>query len=101
MWWNQKTFLIEDLLDPYPALTVPSPALITSLPVNIFPNRLAPNVPNSILRNPTFCSLASFLIVSLTPSDNSPESSRDLTIFKISYLYGQILRFFMYSCICC
>ena len=88
MWSNQIFFnedlLIEDPLDPWLTLAVPSPSLITPLPANIFPNRLAPNVPNNILRNPPFCSLASFLIVSLTPSNNNPESSRDLTIFKMS-----------------
>ena len=61
-------------------------------------------MPNSILRNPPFCSLALFLIVSLTPFNNIPESSKDLTIFKISFLssfeilrlhYDQILRFFL------
>ena len=71
MWRNQNFFnedlLIEDLLDLYPILAVPSPALITSLPSNISPNKRAPNRPNSVLRNPLFCSLASFLIVSLTP----------------------------------
>ena len=43
-------------------------------------------MPNSILRNPPFCSFALFLIVSLTPSNNNPESSRDLTIFKMSLI---------------
>ena len=55
MWWDQNIFLSEDILDPYPAITVPSPSLITPLSANIFPNRLAPNVPNNILRNPPFC----------------------------------------------
>ena len=41
-------------------------------------------MPNRILRNSPFCSFALFLIASLTPSYNSPEFSRDLTIFKIS-----------------
>ena len=52
MGWNQKNFLFEDPLEPYPALTTPVPA-------NISPNKLAPNLPNNILRNPSFCSLAS------------------------------------------
>ena len=65
MWWNQKKFLnqrslSEDLLDPWPALTVPSPALITPLPANIFTNRLAPNVPNNVLRNLPFILLLQF-----------------------------------------
>ena len=31
--------------------------------VKRFPNKLAPNVPNNILRNPPFCSFTSFLIL--------------------------------------
>ena len=56
------------------------PALFIPLPAKIFPNKLALNVPNNILRNPRFCSEASFLIVSVTPFNNRPESSRGLTI---------------------
>ena len=54
---------------------IPSPTRITPfLPVNKFPNNEAPNkVPNSILRNPPLCSLASCWIVSLTPFNNTPE----------------------------
>ena len=38
---------LEVFLAPSPALTIPSPALIIPfLPVNTFPNKLAPNVPN-------------------------------------------------------
>ena len=62
----------------------PSPALFIPLPVNIFPNKLATNVLNKILRNPSFCYFASFWIVSLTPLNNKPESSRDLTILIMS-----------------
>ena len=76
--------MIEDLLDPQPALIIPSPDLFIPLPANIFPNKLAPNVPNNILRNTLFCSLTSFQIVSLAPFNNKPESSRDLTIFIMS-----------------
>ena len=54
MGWNQKYFLSQDFLDPYLTLAVPSTAITTPLPANIFPKRLAPNVPNSILRNPPF-----------------------------------------------
>ena len=61
-----------------------SPALITPFPANIFPNILVPNVPYSILRNPPFCSFASSFIISLTSFNNNPESSRDLTICKMS-----------------
>ena len=45
-----------------------SPALIVPLPVNTFPNKLAPNVPNNIISS--FCSLTL-----LTPFNNKPESS--------------------------
>ena len=51
---------------------------------NILPSKEAPKVPNNILRNPPLCSLASCWIVSPTPFHNTPESSRDLTIFKMS-----------------
>ena len=63
-----------------------SPALIVPLPVNRFPNKLAPNVSNNILRNPPFRSFALFLIVSLTPFINNPDCSRDLTIPMISII---------------
>ena len=63
---------------PSPALTIPSPlALLATLPspaltipfptVNKFPNKLAPNVPSNILKNPPLCSLVSFSIVLVTP----------------------------------
>ena len=39
-----------------PVLTVPSSALIIPFPpVNKFPNKLAPNVPSNILKNPPLC----------------------------------------------
>ena len=69
-----------------PALIVPSSALIVPFPVKKFSNKLAPNVPNTILRKPPFCPFASFLIVSLTPFINKPDYSRDLTIFMISFI---------------
>ena len=62
----------------WPALTMPSLTLILPLPVNRFPNILAPNVPSNILRNPHFCSFASFLIVSLKPFINKSDLLRDL-----------------------
>ena len=70
----------------WPALIVPSPTLIAPLPINRFPSKLAPNVPNNILRNLSFCSFASFWIVSLKPYINKPDSSRDFTIFMISFI---------------
>ena len=54
---------------PVPALTIllpflfPEPALTIPFPANKFPNKLAPKVPNNILKNPPFCSFVSFLIV--------------------------------------
>ena len=51
---------------PLPARTIPSPALIIPFPpVNKLPNKLAPNVPSNMLKNPPLCSLASFSIVLL------------------------------------
>ena len=64
-----------------PALTVPSPAQFVLLHVNRFPNKLAPNVLNNILRNPPFYSFDSFLIVPLMPFISQPDSSRYLIIF--------------------
>ena len=54
-----------------------------SLTVNIFPNKRVANVPNNILRSPTFCFFTSFWIVSLTYFNNNLECSRDLTFFLI------------------
>ena len=59
---------------------MPSPALIVHLPVNRFPNKLAPKVTNNILGNPPSSSFASFLIVSLTPFINKLDYSSNLTI---------------------
>ena len=68
-----------------PALIVHLPALIVFLPVNKLPNKLAPKVPNNILRNHLFCSFASFLIILLMPFINNPDS-RDLSIFMILFI---------------
>ena len=65
---------------------VPSPALIVPLLVNRFPNKLLPNVPNTILRILPFGYFASFLIVSLTAFINRPNYSRDLIIFMMSFI---------------
>ena len=77
----------KSILFPSPVLTVSSPALyiplpflFTLFPVRRFPNKLAPSVPNNVLRNPPFCSFTSFLTDSVTPVNNNPESSRDFTI---------------------
>ena len=75
---------------PSPALTIPSPALIIPFPVNKLPNKLAPKVPKSILKNPPLCSLISFSIefnsISLTPFNKIPEFSSSLIILIISYV---------------
>ena len=59
---------------------------IAPLPVNKFPNILALNISNSLLKNPLFCSFASFLIVSLSPFIIKPDSSSDLTIYIIPFI---------------
>ena len=66
-----------------PALRTRSPDLIAPLPANIFLNKFARNVPNNTPRNPPLCSFASFGIVRVTPFINTPESSRDVTIFMM------------------
>ena len=71
---------------PLPALIVPLSAQIVSLPANKLSKKLAPKVPSNIPRNPPFYSFAFFLIVLLTPFINEPDSSRDLTIFIISFI---------------
>ena len=47
---------------------------------------MVPNVPNSLLKIPPSCCFASFLIVLLTPFINKQDSSRDLTIYIISFI---------------
>ena len=72
---------------PSTALTIPSPALtIPFPPVNKFPNKLAPNVPSNILKNPPLCSLVSFSIVLVTPFNKIPEFSNASIIFIISFI---------------
>ena len=64
-------FLVLDLLLLFlhQFKKTPSPAF-TSLPVNRFSDKLVPNVPNNMLRNPSFCYFALFSIVSLSPFTN-------------------------------
>ena len=65
---NLVLFLLPSpaLTIPSPSLTIPSPSLIIPFPpVNKFPNKLAPNVPSNILKNPPLCSLVSFSIALL------------------------------------
>ena len=93
-----------------PGLIFPWPALILTLLVKIFSDKLAPTVSNNIPRNPSLCYFGSYLIVSLTPFINNPNSSRDLTIFITSLISSlEIISvvkpnpkiFFMNSCVCC
>ena len=56
------------------------------LPVNRYPNKLAPKLPNNIPRNIPFCFFASFLIASLKLFVNKQDSSTYLTIFIISFI---------------
>ena len=67
---------------------VPSPALVTPLPANKFPNNIAPNVPSNILRNPTFCYFVPFSFVSVAPFVNNPDSSTVLTNFMMSSIFS-------------
>ena len=71
---------------PSPARTIPSPALIIPFPVNKLPNKLVPNVPSNILKNPPLCSLDSFSIVLLTPFNKIPEFSNASIIFIIPFI---------------
>ena len=58
-------------------------ALIAPLLVNVFFNILTANVPNNTGRKPPFCYFSLFLIVSLIPFINNPDSSSDWTILII------------------
>ena len=81
-------WLIAVVLSPVQIIS--SPAEITSHPCisglhnNIFPNAIAPNAPNNIPRNLTYCYFASFLIVPLTLFISKPDSSSYLTTLIIS-----------------
>ena len=50
----------ENPLDPSITLNIPSPTLFMPLSANTFPNKLEPNAPNKILKNPPICYFASF-----------------------------------------
>ena len=78
MWWKSQKCFKEDPLEPSPALIIPLPDKPFD---NTSPSKEAPKIPNNILRNPPLCSLASCWIVLLTPFNNTPEFSRNLTIF--------------------
>ena len=55
MKWHQTEFS-GVFLTPSPALTIPSPARANPFPLNKLPNKLAPNVPSNIPKNPPLCS---------------------------------------------
>ena len=87
------------------AQIVKSPVLITSraqlidlvpLPVNIFSNKVGPNVVNNILRNTLFCCFTSFSIVLLV----SLNQSQVLLELLELYLFHDIFNFFIsdYQC---
>ena len=83
-----------DLIVPSHLLVAvaPSSTLFALLPINKFPNKLAPKVPNNIMRNPPFCSFASFLIVRLTPFVNEPDYS---ILFFIRFFIISLFSSFM------
>lgn len=72
---------------PLQPLVTQSLVRIALPPNNNFPSRLLPRVHKChTWKNISlfFCSFVSFLLVLVTPFNNSPESSRDLTIFIAS-----------------
>ena len=83
MWRKSQKFFKEALLEPKPAIIIPLPDKTFD---NISPIKEAAKVPNNILRNHPLYSLVSCWIVSLTPFNNTPEFSRDITIFIISFI---------------
>ena len=68
--------------NPGLALITPSPVLITPFPANALPNKLAISLEEIHL----FVLLLQFLIVSLIPFTNNPDSWNYLTIFVISFI---------------
>ena len=67
---------------PSPARTITSPALIIPFPpVNKLSNKLAPNVPSNILKNPPLCSLVSFSNALLTSFNKISEFSNAFNNF--------------------
>ena len=83
---EKATVNLGFFLAPSPALTIPSPALIIPFPVNKLPNKLAPNVPSNILKNPPLCYLVSYSIVLVTPFNKIPEFSNASIIFIMSFI---------------
>ena len=59
-----------------------------AFPCNRFPNKLGPKVPDNIVRNPPFCSFTSFLVVLPASFVRKADSSRDLIIFMILFIFS-------------
>ena len=70
----------------------------TPLLENEFPSKLAPNVPNNILRNPPFYFFDSFSIVSVRLLINKPDPLRDL---KVVFLTSSISSFEIINIVGC
>ena len=82
--YNSFTCPIYSFTFSYPIYSSSLTRCYRSFPDKRFPNKLAPNVPNNILKNPPFCSFTSFWAVSATPFKNKPESSGDFIILVTS-----------------
>ena len=78
-----------------PARITASPPLINLLPDSKFPNKIVPNVPNNVPRNPPSCSFTLFSIVSLTPIFKKNR------FFERSNYFNNILHFFIWNYQCC
>ena len=73
----------------WPALIVPSPALIIHFLVKRFPNKVASKVLNKFPINPPFSLfLSSFSFALLASFLNKPDSSRDLPILMIPFVFS-------------
>ena len=88
---------------PFPARTIPSTALIIPFPpVNKLPNKLAPKVPRSILKNRPLCSLVSeinkFINNDTTKSTAEPSYLEPSAITRIK---SNIFRIQAYDSIMC
>ena len=86
----------SDPIIPRPSMLTLCPWLvaIAPFPIHRFPDKLAPNLPNNIPSSPVFVPLLCFLVFSLAPFINTPDSSSDLTIVIIySFFYFKLARF--------
>ena len=83
-----STILQNQFFNHHHLSIVPLPAHINPLPSNRLANKLDFMCLKIYSRNPPFCSLASFSILSQTPFINKSDSSRDLSIFIISFIHS-------------